>query len=146
MTTVTGQQTKLLFEIFEKFKEAKSDSERQAILLSHNCYELKTALMINYHPAIQFDLPEGTPPFQKDNGDPDHSLARTASVLRDFPQLLKSNRTKNQEQKELKFISLLESVNEKEAEILILLKEKKLHDKYPTLTIQLVRQIFGNIA
>jgi len=44
------------------------------------------------------------------------------------------------------FIKLLENVHESDAEILIAMKDKKLHKKYTLLTASVVKKAFPNLG
>lgn len=110
------------------------------------CFELNTVLQINYRPDVKLDLPEGVPNFQKDNGDPDMSMARTRNVIREFAELGVNNRQMNQAQKLKKFVSILESLNEREAEVFVLAKDRKLQSRWPALNLPLVRDAIPGIV
>jgi len=130
--------TPFLFEIFEAFELAQTDAQRIEILRKNSGFELNTLLATNFRPTIVFDLPPGAPPFKRDDGDPDESLTRVKSAMSDLPSLLKTSKI-DSTRKETRFIGILESIHCREADLIILMKDKQLSMRYPTLTPQIVK-------
>jgi len=133
-----------LYEVFALLNAATTDGDRISILAENQGFVLNTVLQANFDPAIQFALPSGTPPYEVDNGDSDSSMNRISTVIRDLPLLLIGDNSLDSLKKEMRFIGMLESSNEENAKILIAMKDKKLCDICPSLSVTLVRQaIFG---
>lgn len=114
-------------ELCEKLKVAKTKTDRIDILRQNDTQALRGILRMNYDASLVLALPEGAPPYKKLNvpvGFGETTLKATARGWYVFakegaPQLSQSKR-------ESLFISLLESLDPKEAEILINAKDRKL--------------------
>lgn len=99
-----------------------------------------------WHPAVQFQLPETDPPYKKGEY-PDLNLAPTSlfkafSTVKYFakceamiPQTIK---------REAKFIQTLESMHEKEAEVFLMCKNKRLKG-FPRVTEKVFREAMPGI-
>ncbi len=89
--------------------------------------ELKTVLAFTYNRDIQFDLPEGTPPFKELDIPNNWGYNRLPKELKKFGYFVKgakNNLTKIR--KEKIFIEMLESISADEAKLAIMIKDKKL--------------------
>jgi len=132
--------TPLPFEIFESLALAKTKEDKIQILRQNQGFELNTILMMAFDPKIVLALPSGSPPYEKDDGDPTESMNRIATVLREIPLLLVSDKRLDPIRKETKFIGILESINFRDAEVLIAAKDKNLEKICPGLTRELVQE------
>lgn len=142
----TQQRPSLIFEMLDQVQREPTPQARTIKLRQLRCRELNTALQMNYRPDVKLDLPPGTPSFQRDNGNPDASMARTRNVINDFLELGVANRNLSQTEKLSRFVRILESLNEREAEVFILAKDRKLQDKWPAINIHIVRDAIPGIV
>ena len=142
----TQQKPTLVFEMLDQIQREPTPQARAIKMSQLRCRELNTVLQINYRPDVKLDLPPGVPSFQHDNGNPDASMARTRNVISDFLELGVQNRNLDQPEKTRRFVRILESVNEREAEVFILAKDRKLQDKWPAINIQMVRDAIPGIV
>lgn len=142
----TQQKPSLIFEMLDLIQREPNYQARAIKMRQLRCLELNTVLQINYRSDVKLDLPPGAPNFKCDNGDPNMSIARTRNVIHEFLELSPNNLQMNQAQKLRKFISILESVNEREAEVFILAKDRKLQDKWPAINIHMVRDAIPGIV
>jgi hypothetical protein len=142
----TQQKPTLIFEMLDQVQRQPTPQARAIKLRELRCRELNTALQINYRQDVKLDLPPGVPTFQHDNGNPDMSMARTRNVINDFFELGVQNRNLSQAEKLNRFVRILESLNEREAEVFVLAKDRKLQDKWPALNIQMVRDAIPGIV
>jgi len=141
-----NQRTMFPFEIFDAVTAAQTHEERVKILRDNQGFVLNTILQAAFDPRIVFGLPEGAPPYQADDGDPAESLNRLSTVVRELPMLLANDKRIDMLRKETKFIGILESVNERDAKIIIAMKDKKLTEICPELTLDLVREAIPGVA
>jgi len=135
----------LLPEIFDKVQKAETVEERKQILLKNTSPVLIDLLKMNFHPEVRMQLPEGMPPFKRSGipmGMADTNLykemRRMYTWINPPPNLHKIKR-------ETLFIQLLESINEKEAELLCAVKDKELTRMYSAMTYDLVNQTFPDL-
>jgi hypothetical protein len=142
----TQQKSTLIFEMLDQVQHEPTPQARAIKLRELRCLELNSILQINYRADIKLDLPPGVPAFQHDNGDPDMSIARTRNVIRDLLELSPNNRRMNQAEKSRRFVQILESLNEREAEVFVLAKDRKLQDRWPALNIHMVRDAIPGIV
>ena len=134
----------LISEVIKKTSNAKTKAEKIKILRDNNTEALRSILKWNFDPAIQTDLPEGEVPFNKNDspiGTEHTVLERESKGLWRF---IKGANTLNKFKREQLFIQLLEGLHESEAEIVILTKDKQLHNKY-RITQAVVKEAFPEI-
>lgn len=129
--------TETLNEITTAAKQKKTLAKK---LKESESYVLLTLLQGNFSDKIQFPFPEGPPPFRKKE--------EKVEVTKDIINKLGSCITKapgNIIAKEKTFIDLLEAIHEDDAELICLMKDKKLEEKYPKLTAEVVKEAFPNL-
>lgn len=134
----------LISKIFEDVAAIKTKKDRVNFLKSHAPNKTMLRLLkYTFDPNIEFDLPPGSPPFEKNEilEEDDSGLYQEDRRLYLFvkggkPELHPIKR-------ETLFIQVLESINPKEAELLLAVKEKKL--PYKGLTKAVVQEAFPNL-
>lgn len=134
------------FEIFEKIQGCDKQADRVKILQEHESYELKSILQAAYRSDIIFDLPEGAPPYTPSPNPAGVMISPLKKQIDILPLLLVSNNNWNKMKKEMAFIRLLENIHASDAEIIVAMKDKKLHKLYSTLTSSLVKKAFPNLG
>jgi hypothetical protein len=126
-------------ELLERVSKAKAKDEKISILKQYkNTKALHTVLQGAFHPDIVWDLPEGNPPYKKD--DAEYGLTpsflekeiRKLVYFTAFSGQLIQNKMKREEI----FVQMLESIHPSESELLIQMKDKNL--KCDGLTSRLV--------
>lgn len=126
-------------EIFKHVSELpatdRPDALRTIVGLVPN---IGIVLQYTYDTRYVFDLPEGSPPYRKLNIPENWGYNRLPKELRKFKYFIK-NETPNlaRIKREQLFIDMLESLSEEEAELVIMIKDKKL--KYNRLTNKFIR-------
>lgn len=137
--------TRLLpHEVLDKVQAASTVEERVAVLQRYESFALKSILQANFSPKVVFDLPKGDAPYTKDTNPPDKSVSRIDTSIKVLKHLLVSS-TMPRVRKEVKFIQFLESINTKDADVIIAMKDKHLSSKYPNLTLQVVKTAFPTL-
>lgn len=144
--TASNNKPKHPFEIFESVQGAPNATERVRILQQHESYELKTILQAAFRTDLQFDLPSGAPPYTPSPNPAGVNFSPLARQINVLPRLLVGNQTYGRIKKETEFIKLLEAVHAQDAEILVAMKDKKLHKKYSLLTASTVKKAFPNLG
>lgn len=133
----------LVSEILDKFEEAKTRTDKIAVLQNNVTDPLLVLLRLNYDPALKMDLPEGEPPFRKDTDKPiGYSESSLQLELRRFYVWLEPNVNLPKIKKESLFVNMLEGIHWTEAEALCLAKDRKLQTKYKSLKEDIVREAF----
>jgi len=120
-----------LHEILELVNEQRTKAKRIEILKEYETPALKSIFIWNFDETVLSMLPEGHVPY-KENDVPvgtDHT-----SLRREYQQLYHFVRGGNDKlsslRRESMFIQMLEGLHPKEAEIICLIKDKKLQTKY----------------
>lgn len=136
-------------EVFEAIAAINSFHDRVAFLQSKQSFAIRTILQCNFASDIVLDLPDGSPPFERDVLPVGNSMGRIDKAVKVLGQLVAPNGTHtsglSRMKKETRFIQLLESVYEKDADVIIAMKDKALSKMYPALDYTLVKSAFPNI-
>lgn len=133
----------LISEVLEAFDKAKTRQEKLLILKKYETPVLRGIMRINFDPSVVMQLPEGEPPFRK---VPDIPIGEQQTKLeaeyRRFYIWLDPKVNIPKIKKEKLFVEMLEGLHISEAEILILVKDKKLHKKFKTLKEDIIREAY----
>jgi hypothetical protein len=139
-----GSGAPTVHEIFTKINNAKDKTGKIAILKQFDNQAMRQLLKAAFDPKIKFDLPEGNPPYIKNEapaGTEHTSLAAEAKKLYHF--VVGGNNSINKLKKETMFIQMLEGLQEDDAEVLMSIKNKNLNNTYKGLTANLVKETFN---
>ena len=139
-----GSGAPTVHEIFTKINNAKDKTQKIAVLKQFDNQAMRQLLKAAFDPKIKFDLPEGNPPYIKNEapaGTEHTSLASEARKLYHF--IVGGNNTINKLKKETMFIQMLEGLHADDAEVLMAIKNKNLNNVYKGLTAQMVKETFG---
>jgi len=139
----------LLFsEILDKVHGAKNKKDKIKILQDEDCLGLRQILLWSFDPTITSAVPSGTPPYIENDAPEgtEHTLMRTEA--NQFWHFVKSNGKPADPNlqstvREKMFIRLLEGMHKDEAELLICVKDKAVHQKYKGLSKDVVKEAFG---
>jgi hypothetical protein len=138
MATVTQKPTDIsrmnigeVFEHISSLTPAKRGPEIQRICKI--APEIKLILQLTFNQSYEFDLPKGKPPFEPLNIPENFGYKRLGREIRKFRYFMKTL-TPNMKRikRESIFIEMLESVPAQEADVLVMIKDKKL--KYKGIT------------
>jgi len=138
-----GSGQPLVHEIFTQINNAKDKPKKIAVLKQHDNPAMRQLLKAAFDPKIEWDLPEGIPPYianEAPAGTEHTSLLSEAKKLYHF--VVGGNNTINKLKKETMFIQMLEGLQQKDAEVLIAIKNKNLNNVYKGLTAQMVKETF----
>lgn len=112
-------------EILIKASKLTKNQEKIDFLRQHYSAPLGTVIKYALDPNIEFDLPEGAPPYKKN--DLTGQETRLYSEVRKLYLFLKGcPKNLNKIKREALFIEMLENVDPNDAELLIAMKDKKL--------------------
>ena len=135
-------------EILEEIQDIKSFDNQVEHLRTKfaDHVPLQRILKMNFCDTIVSMLPEGTPPFNRDEADGPQP-ASLWSYLQVFPTIVRSAQSIKMKplQIERVFIEMLEAVDIQEADTVCLAKDKKLQSKYPSITLNLVTRAFPGL-
>ena len=131
-------------EIFTKVNNAKDKPKKIEVLKEYDSPALRQLLKGAFDPKIEWDLPDGTPPYMANEapiGTEHTYLEEEARKLWHFikgadPELSKTR-------KETLFIQMLEGLHTSEATVLLNIKDKQLNRVYKGLTEAVVKEAFN---
>jgi len=131
----------MISEILEQASKLKTKQEKIAYLRANYTKQLHFILEHAFNPNIKFLLPKGKPPFTAmPTGEGQGMLYTEARKLYLFVE--GGHPTLTQLRRETLFIQLLESIDPKDADLLIHVKDKKL--PYKNITAALIKEAFGD--
>jgi hypothetical protein len=161
-----------VFEILELASTQKTAAKKVEVLKKYEHDSLKSIFIWNFDETVVSLLPQGEVPYANAeeqtvySGTLSQNLAREAgggesatgqdldgrgktSLRREYQNLFHyvkgGNNTLTTIRREMMFINLLQGLHPKEAEVLILTKDKKLTDKYK-ITLDNVKQAYPDIT
>ena len=160
-----------VFEVLELASKQKSNAKKAEVLKTYEHDSLKTILIWNFDDTVISLLPEGDVPYADANeqttysGTLSENLRKEAlggesatgqdldgrgrtSLRREYQNLYHyvkgGNASLNNIRREMMFINLLRGLHPKEAEVVILTKDKKLANKYK-ITLDNVKEAYPEI-
>ena len=144
MASTSGVAGETVHEIFTKVNNAKDKPKKIEVLRQYDQPYLRQILKAAFDPKIEWDLPEGTPPFIANEAPvgTEHTLLKT-EARRLFNFLKGGNNTLSKTRKETLFIQMLEGLHQDEAKVLLGMKNKSLNKMYKGLTESMVKEAFG---
>lgn len=161
-----------IFEILDLANSQRTKDKRIETLQKYENDALKTIFIWNFDETVISMLPEGPVPYGEINdqnvysGDLSDNLSKEASggesatgqdldgrgkvsLRREYQNLYHFVKGGNDGlttiRREMMFINLLQGLHPKEAEILILTKDKKLQEKYSKITFDVVKESYSDI-
>ena len=144
IASTAGSGRELISEIFTKINNAKDKPKKIEVLRRYDTPGMRMILKGAFDPKIEWDLPEGTPPYianEAPAGTEHTFLEVEAKRLYNFA--VGGNDQLNKIRKETLFIQMLEGLHESEAKVLIDVKNKSLNKTYKGLTSDMVKEAFG---
>lgn len=131
-------------EIFNRVAEASTRKEKIEVLQRYNHRGLRDILKGAFDDSVQFNLPEGKPPYREGS---ERTYGTTLlKQSKKFHYFVKTGqRPKAGPKIEIIFIRTLESLHPTEAQILVWMKDKDLSGKYKGLTKKLVSDAFPGL-
>ena len=136
----------LLSEVLRKVSNAKTKSEKVSLLRKHNSVALRQLLIINFDDSLTCLLPEGDVPYTPNDAPVGTDHSRLEQEYRGLYRFFKGGQDKLPALKrESMFVQLLEGLSEEEAELMVLVKDGRMNEKYKRLTKAVVSEAFPSI-
>jgi hypothetical protein len=137
----------LVSELFDIIEKQQTKEEKLNTLLQHNNDVVRSILRFNYDYNLVFNVPEGEPPFNKITDRPIgyHQTTLQQEMRRMYIWVNNTDMSIPKLKRESLFINMLEGLHYTEAEILCLVKDRKLETRYPSLTYDLVNEAFPGL-
>jgi len=134
-----------IFEILDLVSAQRSKAKKVEVLQEYRDPSLVSILIWNFDDTVVSIIPEGEVPYNPNEvpvGTDHTSLRREYRNLYHFVQ--GGNTSLSTIRRETMFIQMLEGLHPREAEILCLIKDKKLTTKYK-LTYEVVKEAYPDI-
>ena len=142
--STTGNRNLMISEILTRVNNAKDKPKKVEILRQNNSEALRMVLKGAFDPSIEWDLPEGTPPYMENEapaGTEHTVLMQESKRLWHF--IKGADPSLNKTRREQLFIQVLEGLHKDEAELLCNVKDKRLHQVYKGLSSVVVKEGLG---
>ena len=138
----------LISEVLTNTGKKRGKAEKQKYLKDNYSVALITVLKGAWDPIVEWNLPEGVPPYVKDDAPIGHSPSSIHLEQKRLPYLVKGHplaKGLSQSKVETMFISMLESVHPDEADILIAMKDKAFTRKFGGVTKKMVAEVWPDL-
>ena len=136
----------LLTEVLRKVSNAKTKQEKIKLLRDHSSVALRQILIINFDDSLVSMLPEGDVPYTPNDAPVGTEHTRLESEYKGLYRFFKGGADKLPSLKrESMFVQLLEGLSAEEAELLCLVKDGRLSEKYKRITKSVVSEAYPQI-
>ena len=135
----------LISEILRKVSNAKTKQEKIDLLRKHNTNALRQLLIINFDESVISELPEGDVPYTPNDAPVGTDHSRLEQEYRGLYRFFKGGAKLPALKRESMFVQLLEGLAAEEAELLVLVKDGRMTDKYKRITKAVVSEAFPTI-
>ena len=137
----------LISEVLRKVSNAKTKKEKVELLRKHNSSALRQLLIWDFDESVISMIPEGDVPYTPNDAPVGTDHTRLETEYRGFYRFVKGGQDKLPSLKrETMFVQLLEGLSAEEAELLCLVKDGKLNDKYKRITKSVISEAFPQIT
>ena len=134
----------LMHEVLQKVSNAKTKAQKVKLLEEYNTPALRAILIANFDESVTSMLPDGEVPYKKNEAPEETEHTLLAQEYRKLYLFFKGGANISQTRSETLFIQLLEGLHKGEAEVLCLVKDKKIGKRWK-ITRQCVEQAFPSI-
>ena len=134
----------LMHEVLQKVSNAKTKAQKVKLLEEFNTPALRAILIANFDESVISMLPDGEVPYKKNEAPEDTEHTKLDHEYRKLYLFFKGGANISQTRRETLFIQLLEGLHQGEAEVLCLVKDKKIGKRWK-ITRQCVEQAFPSI-
>lgn len=136
----------LISEILRKVSNAKTKTEKVQLLQSNNSNALRQLLIWNFDDSVVSMVPEGDVPYTPNDAPLGTDHTRLEQEYRGFYRFVKGGMDKLPSlRRESMFVQLLEGLSAEEAELLCLVKDGRLTEKYKRITKAVISEAFPAI-
>ncbi len=135
----------LITEVLQKVSNAKTKKEKVELLQKYNSDALRSILIWNFDESLTSAVPEGEVPYTPNDAPVGTDHTRLFKEFKGLYRFIVGGEPKlNRIRRETMFIQLLENLHKDEAELICLVKDGALQDKY-RITKAVVSEAFPQI-
>ncbi len=135
----------LMNEILQKVSNAKTKAQKIKLLRELNSPALRAILIANFDESVISMLPDGDVPYKPNDAPEETEHTKLIQEYRKLYLFFKGGANISQARRETLFIQLLEGLHAKEAEVICLVKDKKIGKRWK-ITRQCVEEAFPEIS
>ena len=173
-TPIVLPRKPFVFEVFDLVSKQRSKAKKVEVLKKYDEFHLRMIFLWNFDTVVQSALPEGDVPYQSYDDQNTYSGTLSTKIKEDIRSMYDTgsfsmgvsdqqgrttirrecknfyhfvkggNDGMNNMRRESMFINILQGLHPLEAEILVLVKDKKLTDKYK-ITREIVEEAYPDI-
>ena len=133
-------------EVLDAVHKAKTKDKKIEVLRQYDSKALRYCLIWNYDESLKSALPEGEVPYTPNPAPTPEAQSKLASEYKTLYNFIEGgNYDINNTRREVLFIQLLEALAPDEAEVLCLVKDKKLAKKY-RCSFPVVKEAYPDIV
>tara|TARA_Y100000287_G_C13999303_1_gene246728 strand:- start:89 stop:502 length:414 start_codon:yes stop_codon:yes gene_type:complete len=131
--------------VLRKVSNAKTKKEKVDLLRRYNSTALRQLLIINFDDSVISMMPEGEVPYTPNDAPVGTDHTRLEHEYKGLYRFFKGGAKLPGLKRESMFVQLLEGLSAEEAELVCLVKDKRLGDKYKRITKAVVSEAFPQI-
>ena len=131
--------------MLRKVSNAKTKQEKINLLRKHNSNALRQLLIINFDDSVVSEMPEGEVPYTPNDAPAGTDHTRLEHEYKGLYRFFKGGAKLPSLKRESMFVQLLEGLHADEAELLCLVKDGQLSNKYKRITKAVVSEAFPQI-
>ena len=136
----------LISEILRKVSNANTKAEKIKLLRDNNTPALRQLMIWNFDESVVSMVPEGDVPYTPNDAPVGTDHTRLEQEYRGFYRFVKGGADKLPNlRRETLFVQLLEGLSQEEAELLVLVKDGRLTEKYKRITKAVISEAFPQI-
>ena len=133
-------------EVLDAVSKQKTKDKKIDVLRQYDSKAVRYCLIWNYDESLKSALPDGDVPYTPNDAPTPEAQSKLASEYRTlYNFIVGGNYDINNTRREVLFIQLLESLHADEAEVLCLVKDKKLAKKYK-ISFPVVKEAYPDIV
>ena len=134
----------LLNEVLQKVSNAKTKAQKINLLQEMNSPALRALLIANFDESVISMLPDGDVPYKPNDAPEETEHTKLIQEYRKLYLFFKGGANISQARRETLFIQMLEGLHQGEAEVLCLVKDRKIGKRWK-ITRQCVEEAFPQI-
>lgn len=132
------------YEFLQLINDAETEDKKIELLKKWgNQLPLNMLLSLNFNDKVKLDLPEGMPPYKRDESVNADLMTPLSGQIHRLKACKEGSGIKKVDRERV-FIQVLEQISHKEADVLCACKDKQLNELYPNITSDLVSKVFPN--
>ena len=120
----------LMHEVLQKVSNAKTKAQKVKLLEGFNTPALRAILIANFDESVISMLPDGEVPYKKNEAPEGTEHTLLAQEYRKLYLFFKGGANISQTRRETLFIQLLEGLHQGEAEVLCLVKDRRIGKRW----------------